>query len=201
MEGGPFTQTLMQEVARGNIDPETGMALEPVGNKLLFMQMAAVGVSVFSQFIFVKWNQYKQKAKQENQQQAQQQQFDDNMATLAIQGTPSPADTPQQQYDWEALDVRGRSFPQLLADCRMLRQQLREQKQECEHKIETEQQKHYNYIQRTQIGMDTKEQKRSEELVDLQRFVTIKQNIIDEQTMLLQAMDESIVTKRPEIPN
>ena len=147
-----FTPTMMPLVGPEGIDPATGMVPEPIRPQLLFLKLAATGAATVAQFVFLKWHSYKQKSLEaREQQQQQQQQFENNMAVLAIQSTPgmSDADTPQQAYDWNALEVseqQQRSFPQLLAECRELRQQLRDQKVQSEKKLEEEKAQHNQYL-------------------------------------------------------
>ena len=99
MDGETYTRTLMPEVGV-SID-ETGAALEPAGPKLLFMKVAAAGMSLFAEFIFAKWQQYKRQEQLEQQRERQQtqNQQNNNVEMLAIQGTPSAGDTPQQAFD------------------------------------------------------------------------------------------------------
>ena len=187
MEGTTYVRSLVPEVLAGNIDPMTGMATEPVGPKLVFLKMAAAGAAVFSEFIFAKWRQYK------TQSQKERQQHDNNPTMLALQCVAietlairnSPGSTPDSQhYDWEALDAREqqqRSLPQLLAECRELRQQLREQKQVFEKRFEEEKVKFDNHLQRMQLGMDN----RGEEMKNLQ-------NTVKEQQQLLLALEGSV---------
>ena len=170
------------------------------------MKMAAVGFSVFAEFMFVKLQQYKQQSQLEQRQQ----QYENTMPTLAIQSAPS-ADTPHQTYDWNALGAREqhareqdareqqqRTFPQFLAECRELRLQLREQKLEYEKVIEEETLQHYNYLQRAQLGTDAKEETRTAEMKDLRRLVDEKQTIIYEQNLALHVTNQSTLVKQPD---
>ena len=184
---------------------EQGMPFAPLGAKLFFLKVAAIGAVALAEFIFMKWRKYKDP-------QRQQQRLEQNMNVLAIQGSPSQSDvdTPQQHYDWNALSAREQqqqvypqlmdrdqqSYPQLMAECRELRQQLKEQKVEF-HKIIDEEKQKYHYLQRAQLGLETREQKRDEQFANLQQLVAIKQGTIDEQNMLLQALEEPTTTKRP----
>ena len=75
--------------------------------------------------------------------------------------------------------------------------QLREQKLEYEKKIEEEKLEHYNYIQSAQLGTDTREERRANEVKKLQQLPDEKQTTIDEQNLLLQAIDQSTIVKQP----
>ena len=63
-----FTPTLVPDVG-AHID-ETGAPLEPVGPKLLFLKVAAIGAAALAEFVFMKW----QNCRRETQRQQQRQQ-------------------------------------------------------------------------------------------------------------------------------
>ena len=52
-----YTPTLMPEVGV-SIDGQ-GMPLAPLGPKLLFLKLAAIGAVALAEFMFMKWRKYK----------------------------------------------------------------------------------------------------------------------------------------------
>ena len=109
LQHSSFAQTMDDLVPIGMATYEPEM----VGKILLLFKLVATGAVTFTHALFLKWRQYKHQLQAETQQQQQTQQFDDNMAVLAIQGTPgnttsgSPDAATPLGYDFDVLDGTG----------------------------------------------------------------------------------------------
>lgn len=162
--------------------------LMPVGSSMMFNAVAMGAVATF-ELIFVQWRRYKRLSQQE-----QQQQYDVNMNRLAIQQY-SPghfsegANASSLAFNYEQLDIQEaqqQSFPQLLAELRELRQQIREQQQVFNEQLEQQKQQHRQHMQRLQLGMDERDQRKNEQMHLMETQLKDRQTTIDEQRQQLE---------------
>ena len=182
------------------LDPATGMPYATAGGTLLMYKVLATGTVALSEWIFVKW-------RQNFFQRRRQQQVGITIAAtvanaLALAIYPH---TPGQSaseiaseaafplgFDFgrlEAQDNGQQLFKQLLDELKDMQAQMRAQQQNFERQF-AQQEDRYNqreaYIQRLELGMDTRDQKKNEDIQQLRQQLQTKQAILDSQAQILE---------------
>ena len=162
--------------------------------------MLATGVVALSECIFIRWHQYKHRAKQ---QQQRQQRVAEQFAMEIYQRMPVESVGEDAQdaasplgFDFDGLELQEQNqqqqffHKQSLAELKELKQQLRTQQHNFEQKFEQQEPKHKHYVQRLQLGMDTQDQRHNSQMQRVKRQFDSKQATLNEQNEQIEQMTQ-----------
>ena len=206
----PMADYVLPEHLQG---PTADYVPQEIGGTLMLKALAMGAIAIF-EIAFAKWRHYKTMCHRERQQENRlviyQQSpghtsADSNNSSLAFNYDQLDLQEQAQQQQLALQDQeqqqqqQQQSFPQLMSELRELRQQLKEQQQTFNAQLEQQKQQHAQYIQRLQLGMDERDQRKNDELQQLKTKLDDRQATIDQQRRRTEQAEAQNRQRKPEV--